>query len=96
MEYRCVLCNEAISENEISRAIDFAEWEAFGPFGNESRDEGGQLIPPEGVNWHVTYDDHWGRWVHWVCQFTYGTGLTPNEWAAQMAQEMRDLEEQRG
>lgn len=89
MEYRCVLCNEVISEEEISGAVDYAAWGMFG-FGEDSVDEEGQLIPPKGSNWNVTWTHRWG-WVHEICQWHYGTGVTPEAWATQMVEDMKEL-----
>jgi len=88
MEHRCVLCNEVISEDQISEAIDGAYWEEFGPF---ECDEDGVLQQPKGTNFGVSWTHRWGC-VHLDCELMYGTGRTPEEWAAKMVEEMtKDL-----
>jgi hypothetical protein len=67
MEHRCVICNEDMSEEETSGAIDREFWEAFDP-----------ASVTEDDNWHVTWRDGAG-WVHTGCDIYFSSGKTPDE-----------------
>jgi hypothetical protein len=67
MEHRCVICNEGMSEEETSGAIDREFWEAF-DLASMTEDD----------NWRVTWRDGAG-WVHTRCDIHVGTGETPDE-----------------
>ena len=72
-----MLCNKAISEEDISGAIDYDLWYEFS-FG-EDKDKGdlnGQPLPPESADCGVRWSANWG-WVHFDCETAYGSGLTP-------------------
>jgi hypothetical protein len=69
MKHRCVICNEHMSEEEISGAIDRVFWEEFDPASVTEED-----------NWRVTWRDGAG-WVHTRCDSVFGTGMTPDETA---------------
>jgi hypothetical protein len=90
MGQRCVLCNNVMSEEEISAAIEYADWEAFGGRGGEVYDEGGQPQPPEGANWGVVLTIRWG-WVHHGCARAYGNGQTPEEQQREFVEGMMRL-----
>jgi hypothetical protein len=89
MEQRCVLCNEAIIEEDISGAIDFDLWDEF-RFGEDKDkvDENGQQLPPESADCGVRWSANWG-WVHLGCETAYGSGLTSEAFWEQLENSLR-------
>ena len=91
MEQRCVLCNNAMSEEDICASIDYHlwDWRAFrGLFWKDTYDDSGERVPPKSAELHVilttiplrTEEHSLVEWVHWECQHAYGSGLTPEAW----------------
>jgi len=87
MEHRCVLCNDAISEEDLSASIDYHLWDEFpGSFWKDKYDENGQPVPPESADIRVvlstiplrTEENSVVEWVHWPCEWAFGSGYTPD------------------
>jgi len=100
MEQRCVLCNQAISEEAISTSIDYHLWdwpEFHGLFWKDTWDDHGQRVPPESADIEVilttipprTEEKSIVEWVHWQCAHAYGSGLTPDAWWEQFENNLR-------